>query len=74
MKTIVCDICGKSIKMKIGELFILEIEKITDGIEDYPNDYSSNNIYHRDYCKGCLKKLGFLLGFKEIKYKEKRKK
>ncbi len=66
VKAIMCDICGEGIKLKEGNLFTLEIRKITEGIEGYPGDYSADGVVDRDYCKKCIKKVGFLLGFKEL--------
>lgn len=67
MKAINCDCCGKPIKMKVGELFKLNIEKITEGFSTYPYDTSSDYIYERDYCKKCLERIEFLIGLKKIK-------
>jgi len=72
MKAINCDMCGKPIKMKVGELFRLEIEKITDGFNTYPYDTSYDTLIEKDYCKKCLNKVYFLLGYK-IKIKGKKK-
>lgn len=69
MKSINCDCCGKPIKKKKGELFCLEIQKITDGFETYPYDTSSDYIIQKDYCKKCLDNIYFLLGFKLKKKK-----
>lgn len=74
MKVINCDICGKPIKMKVGDLFRLTIEKITNGFSTYPSDVSSDYIHERDYCKKCLERIEFLIGLKKIKPKSKRNK
>ena len=71
MKAINCDMCGKPIKMKVGELFTLEIQKITDGFSTYPYETSSNYIIQKDYCKKCLDKIYFLLGYKNQKKEKK---
>jgi len=74
MKTIKCDFCGEEIKLKEGELFNLEIRKITEDIENYPSDYSADYIYNKDLCKKCLNRIEFLIGLKKIKPKSKRNK
>lgn len=71
MKAINCDMCGEPIKMKVGELFILEIQKITGNFKAYPNEYSSNYIHNKDCCKKCLVRIEFLIGLKKIKPKKK---
>jgi hypothetical protein len=66
MKKVMCDICGKEIKLKKGNLFVVEVQKITDNIEDYPNDYGSDCAISKDYCKSCIKKFSFLVGYPSI--------
>jgi hypothetical protein len=67
MKTVICDMCGKPIKMKKGEIFRIEISKITDGFDTYPHDTSEDIIIDKDYCKKCLNKIYFLLGYRKKK-------
>lgn len=73
MKTINCDMCGEPIKMKVGSLFKLKLERIEEGFSTYPYNTSSDYIYERDYCKKCLEKIEFLIGLKKITAKKIKK-
>lgn len=57
MKKTLCDNCKEPIEMKEGELFQLEIEKITEGFDQYPYNISSNVILSKDLCKKCKTKI-----------------
>ena len=66
MKTIVCDICGKKIELKKGELFNLEIRTI-ETPKTYPESYDADYALEEDLCKSCFQKIKKHI--KEIKSK-----
>ena len=74
MKAIKCDICGKEITLKKGNLFVVEVQMISDNIENYPNEYGSDFLVSKDYCESCIKKFSFLVGYPSISKKGGKKK